>query len=351
MNAVIVEIRTTQAAALTDDGRIIKVKNNDYAIGQVIALKKTMTKKARLAAMAASAAAVVVVAGVTAWAYFTPYSYVSLDVNPSIEYAVNRFDRVLEAHAVNGDGKEILKNLTLKNEPIQQAVAETVKQIEAAGYFNGDQPGGIMIAASGGSQQKSDGLAQALEDTAKKATSDTKAPVEVESEGVGYERVQEARTLGTTPGKLNLVQKLQASEGNASIDVQEWLKKPVKDIMKAIKEARKDGKTDSEGSGAAVSSKSQSEAASKAGASSSAKSKVQEQPDKNESKAAAFSSAKNKTQEQSESTSNAQKAKASNEKKQNEPNGSGKTDSTANSGASGNKGEAGKGNGNSAQND
>lgn len=321
MNAVIVEIRTTQAAALTDDGCIIKLKNNDYAIGQVIALKKTMTKKAKLAAMAASAAAVVVLAGVTAWAYFTPYSYVSLDVNPSIEYSVNRFDRVLEAYAVNGDGKEILKNLTLKNEPIQQAVAETVKQIETAGYFNGDQPGGIMIAASSDSQQKSDGLAQALKDTAKKAASDTKAPVEVEAEGVGYERVQEARTLGTTPGKLNLVQKLQASADNASIDVQEWLKKPVKDIMKAIKEAKKNEKIDLESSSSAASSEESSEAASKAGKSSSAKSKAQEQPEKK---------------------LKAPESRPSDEKKQNKPNTSGKTDSTASSSSSVKGAAAGK---------
>jgi hypothetical protein len=28
-------------------------------------------------------------------AYYTPTDYVSMDVNPSVEYSVNRFDRIL----------------------------------------------------------------------------------------------------------------------------------------------------------------------------------------------------------------------------------------------------------------
>lgn len=245
MKAVIVEIRSSRAAALTDDGRIIKVKNSDYAIGQIIELKMKMTRRSKLAALAASAAAVVVMLGVSAWAYVTPYSYVSLDVNPSIQYSVNRFGRVLHVEAVNGDGADILKNLSLDNRPIDEAVQATVEQIEKAGYFSGKDPGGIILATSSENPKNAEALAKKLQDTAQKATKDAASPVEVDSIRVGYDRVTEARTLGTTPGKLNLVQKLQASEGNAdSVNVQEWLKKPVKDIMKAIKSAKQESKAE-----------------------------------------------------------------------------------------------------------
>ncbi|MEL7658064.1 MAG: hypothetical protein AAGU75_19385, partial [Bacillota bacterium] len=64
---------------------------------------------------------------------------------------------------------------------------------------------------------------------------------EVEAEAVGLERVQEARELGVTPGKLNLVEKLQSATDGA-IDVKEWLSKPVKEINKAIKENRSENK-------------------------------------------------------------------------------------------------------------
>lgn len=44
----------------------------------------------------------------------TPVSYVSIDINPSIEIRLNRFDRVVSAEAYNEEGEEVLKTLSLK---------------------------------------------------------------------------------------------------------------------------------------------------------------------------------------------------------------------------------------------
>ncbi len=242
MKAVIVEIKGHNAAALTDDGCILKVKNKKYAIGQVIELK-TAWKSTKFMVWAASAAALVVLLGTSAWAHFTPYSYVSLDVNPSIEYSVNRFGRVLTAAAVNNDGEEILQDLSLTNKPIEDAVKETVDEIAQNGYFDGTDPGGIVISTSGPNDEDSQQLAQDLQAAAEEVTKDSTVPVEVEAVSVGLARVQEARTLGTTPGKLNLVQKLQQSSAAPdSVNVEDWLNKPVKEIMKAIQQNKKDVK-------------------------------------------------------------------------------------------------------------
>ncbi len=256
MKAVIVEIREFDSAALTDDGCIIKVRNQNYAIGQVIELKKlTIRKPAKVIALAASAAAVVIMFGATAWAYFTPYTYVSFDVNPSIEYSVNRFNRVLSVTAVNGDGAEIIKDLDLTNKTIDEAVKDTVEQVDKAGYFETQDPGGIMISTSSDNQLDAEKLASELQATAEQATENTGSTVEVQAVSVGRERVLEAQKLGTTPGKLNLVQKLQASMENPdSVDVQEWLKKPVKEIMKAIKTAKKESKSTDSQDGSSVDS-------------------------------------------------------------------------------------------------
>ncbi|WP_411678131.1 hypothetical protein [Caproicibacter sp.] len=241
MKGVIVEIRGAHAAALSDDGCIIKVKNRNYAIGQVIEMKKQVFgKPAKTVAVTVAAAALTLMFGVSAWAYCTPYTYVSLDVNPSIEYSVNRFGRVLSAKAVDQDAVKVLEQLRLQNQSIDDAVRSTVQQISQEGYFQPDDPGGIMIATYSDNETSAEELATDLKDTAEQEVDDAQAPVEVESVSVGYERVQEARTLGTTPGKLNLVEKLQASTGDPnSVDVTQWLKKPVKDIMKAIKETKK----------------------------------------------------------------------------------------------------------------
>lgn len=251
MKSIIVEIKDDYAAVLSDDGCITKVKNNNYSIGQVIELKKHRihnTKK--LAACAASAAILILGLGTGTWAYASPYSYVSLDVNPSIEFTVNRFDRVLSVKAVNDDGEEILKEIELsdlKNQTIGSALADTVEKIASQGYFDGESPGGIVIAASTEDAEKSEDLAEELKEDVESALVETGDTVEVEAIGVGNERVQEAKALGVTPGKLNLVEKLIASSENSdSINKEEWLNKPVKEIMKAIKENRNYALSDSE---------------------------------------------------------------------------------------------------------
>lgn len=54
--------------------------------------------------------------------YSVPTSYISMDVNPSIELGINRFGRVVTTEAYNEDGQDTLLRISLKNKPYVQAV-------------------------------------------------------------------------------------------------------------------------------------------------------------------------------------------------------------------------------------
>lgn len=237
MKAVIVEIKGEFASALSDDGCFSTIKNVGYETGQIILLSRPKSTIAKKLTMLTASAAAVLILGVGTWAYASPYSYVSLDVNPSIEYIVNRFDRVLRVNAVNDDGEEILKEINLKelkNRSIQDALTQTVDQIQKAGYFNGQEAGGIVIATSAQNTDKAEDLALELQSAVEEEIVENSENVTVETFSVTKERVDQAKELGVTPGKLNLVEKLQESaSGEDNIDLEEWLNKPVKDIMKA----------------------------------------------------------------------------------------------------------------------
>lgn len=248
MKSVVVEIKAGYAAVLSEDGCISKVKDKNYIIGQVIEMKSSNLKNINKLVMCSALTAMIAIVGViTLWAYKTPYSYVSLDVNPSIEYSLNRFDKVISVTAVNDDGQEILNELELnklENQKIEDAVAETVNQISEDGYFDNsidnDIDGGIIIATSGEDQEKSDELAEKLQESLETEIEEIGEDITLETISVGFERVQKAKELGVTPGKLNLVEKLQNSSSNPeSIILEEWLNKPVKEIMSAIKENKK----------------------------------------------------------------------------------------------------------------
>ncbi len=137
MEAVVLEIREKKAAVMTKDGRVIRVKDKGYEVGQNISLSSgisQMRSYRRLVPYAAAAAILFMSIGSGTYAYCMPYGTVSLDVNPSIEYTINRFDRVLSASGVNDDGSVILDELDKKDilhKNIDVAIDNTLKQIKA----------------------------------------------------------------------------------------------------------------------------------------------------------------------------------------------------------------------------
>ena len=73
--------------------------------------RRTARRHRRTPLIAALAACLVLVAlgvGGVAWAW-QPYAYVAIDVNPSIELGINRFDRVASTRSYNDDGAELLE--------------------------------------------------------------------------------------------------------------------------------------------------------------------------------------------------------------------------------------------------
>jgi hypothetical protein len=313
MKAVIVEIKGSNAAVLSEDGRISQIKNRNYKIGQEIAMSNNNYTK-----WALTAAAAMLLFVTPAWAYMTPYSYVSIDVNPSFEFSINRFDRVLEVKAVNEDAEEMVKEINidgLKNKEIKVAVRNVLTELKNQGYITEGEDGGVVVATSSKSEEKTNNLAVALKtavneevgknkdkdsvevskDTKNTETSkneenkgfeetekaedensialdddknkdksedkdkikineekngsnkgedieDDETGVEVEVIKVSQQKVDEAKEMGVTPGKVNLVDKLAEASGEEDFDKEEWLDKPVKEIMDATKNYQKESK-------------------------------------------------------------------------------------------------------------
>jgi hypothetical protein len=239
MKGIVVEIKNKNAVVLSDNGSIIKIIDENYQIGEEVEMKDS-SKKVKVYLAAIVVGIMFVLTGVGGvYVYAKPYIYVSLDVNPSVEYSVNVFDRVIEANAVNEDGQDIIDNIDVKNETIDEAIKDTVSEITEQGYITEGETGGIVITTSSedaedaGAAEK---LADELKADAEEVLDEKNLVADVETLSVGKERVQEAKELGTTPGKLNLVEKLQKSAANPEdISIEEWLNKPVKEIMKVTK--------------------------------------------------------------------------------------------------------------------
>lgn len=84
----------------------------------------------------------------------TPVSYISIDVNPSIELALNRFDRVLSVTAYNTEGEEVIKNLELKGKIYTSAI-DTIVESKAMNIYLTEQSGLIFTIAANSSHGNS----------------------------------------------------------------------------------------------------------------------------------------------------------------------------------------------------
>jgi hypothetical protein len=100
VKAVIVDFRDGHAAALRDDGCVVKIRDAGYKLGQVIELHERVQPRWRrtVFSLAAAAALLLSIGGA---AYATPYGTVTLDADSSIQYTINMFDYVLDVHAEN----------------------------------------------------------------------------------------------------------------------------------------------------------------------------------------------------------------------------------------------------------
>ena len=233
MKAVVLEISNNEATVMTHDGDIIGIRNKNYDIGQEINIKRaSATLSAKIykftPIIAAAAVAVVIIAG-GAGLYFNPYGTVSLDINPSIEYTINRFDRVLEVNGMNDDGSDILASINtdrLINRNIEDAVDATIEQIEADGYITDEDGNYIVVSANTKEENHTDELLVKLDNRVKSFEKTEPVIFKVTDDELG-----EAHRQGISAGKKKMVDTLEEVYGE-DIDREEWNKKSVREIVK-----------------------------------------------------------------------------------------------------------------------
>ena len=237
-SAVIMEIRGRHAAALTHDGSFIRVPNEDYVIGETITLQKHAQETRhgiRFGAVASMVAGLLVLF-VGGWKiYITPVGVVSLDVNPSIEYSINLADRVLDITAVNEDGGEILSVLdkpALLYRSVDDAVDATIVVLRKSGYLAETTENDVVLSASTGNAQHAEALAERLQERVGKQSDLTVYSVSVTSTDV-----ESAHALGTSAGKLHIIEQLKESSGEGEeFDPSDWVETPVREIIAEMKE-------------------------------------------------------------------------------------------------------------------
>ncbi len=110
---------------------------------------------------AAAACLLIAVTAGGAWLYLTPSAYISIDINPSLELGVNRFDRIVSIEAFNSDGQELAEQLDIRYMDYNEAMEELLSEQTVETYLS---EGAVMaVTVAGSDEEKTDQILENVE--------------------------------------------------------------------------------------------------------------------------------------------------------------------------------------------
>lgn len=238
MKAVIVECSNGAAVALCDDGTFRKLKNKGYSIGQELFIqqKQTPNRMVQKLSICASLALVLLsFAGIGSHSYVEPYSYVSLDINPSIEYALNRYDKVISVSGINTEGQQIVSSIEsdIKNQNITTALGVTIGQLEKDHYINQEEYNHVIVSVYSSNDTK----AKSITSRVNSLSVEKSNICSIDTIPVSKEVKDDADSLGITPGKLTLIHAVAETSADSDFNVAEWTDKTVSELETTIQQA------------------------------------------------------------------------------------------------------------------
>lgn len=138
--------------------------------------------------------------------YRSPVAVISVDVNPSLELSVNRFDRVVSVEGRNADGEILAGAIELRSLNYTQAVERLLNSEEMQGYRNEDA--GLSIGVIGGDQARCSEMMAQLERCAEGWNAHCYT--------AGTQELEQAHELGLSCGKYRAFRQLQALEADVT---------------------------------------------------------------------------------------------------------------------------------------
>ncbi|MDE6773647.1 MAG: hypothetical protein K2J14_03370 [Treponemataceae bacterium] len=192
-------------------------KTNGFA-----AQKKPHRRRIMLAA--AVFPAMILFAG--AGLFLTPTTRISIDINPSLELGINRFDNVVSVRALNDDGKKLAESLDITFTPYDKALRTILNNKNIESLLRGNEVMTITVADTN-SAQSSRLLSRSQTCAASHGN--------VYCHSANAENVSEAHKLGLSFGKYRAFLELRAlNPAIAPEDIQGMTMREIRELLSAL---------------------------------------------------------------------------------------------------------------------
>lgn len=251
MKAAVMKIEGKRAVVMLEDGSFKYLKNENYSVGEELEISMdtdtsdgsgfdrvlTFARK-NMPVVAAAAAFVIMLSGGLKIAGSYENSVVTLDINPSLKYSLNVFDKVIDMDSYNDDGAEIVSAVgrEIRGQSLECAVKNTLDELDRTGYVGEET---AVVVTLNSKTRSEDALeTQVIGSVGKwnneKSDEGESKSVNLETVRVTPQMADSAEDKNVSPGKIYIVGKLKEQVlEEASFDEDEWLDKSVKEIEEA----------------------------------------------------------------------------------------------------------------------
>ena len=176
--------------------------------------------------LAAAVCSLFLMAGMGYWAYFTPTSAISVDINPSVELEINRFDRVISVEGWNEDGVSLAEELDILNLQYADALNIILSNQTIQEYLSRDEV--LSIAVTGSDVQQSEAILR-------QAQSCTMGRQNIYCSAGDPEMVEEAHAQGLSFGKYQAFLELQKMNPDVTAEaVSRMTMREIRDMLEAL---------------------------------------------------------------------------------------------------------------------
>ncbi len=180
-------------------------------------------RAARLLPLLACLALVILAGG---WAWFSPSATISVDINPSLELWLNRFDKVVQVVGWNEDGRELAASLDLKYMDYEEALEEIMASEKVSSLLAGD--GVLSLAVAGDNEKQCDRLLTGLQRC-------TAGQGNAYCYSASQEELEAAHSLGLSFGKYRVYMELVELGSNISPrEVNDMSMRELRDMVESL---------------------------------------------------------------------------------------------------------------------
>lgn len=250
MKGIVAELEEKHMIIITDKGDFIKHRKiSGYDIGNEIDLKsqKPSDFMKKISSMAACFLIFIMLSS-GVYAYYTPYTYLSVDINPSFGISLNRFQKVIKVKPLNEDAIVLMGNAdNINNKSYDIALNQIIKSAYDGGYLKQDEESSILIVVSTQNEKNEERIIKEVNNVVNESLSKNTSQYNVIMEKVKVKEYKNAINKNVSPGKIILTNKLKETNPETKLeDVEEMSVQQAVEIIKNKGKGKEKQKEESE---------------------------------------------------------------------------------------------------------